>query len=137
MNFVLDASLALAFVLESEATEATDALFDSFRTGTIAAAPALWKWELANALVQAVRRRRITEADLKDHLQSFATAPVEIDATATETAWNETIRLAQKHNLTCYDAAYLELAIRRSLALGSLDGPLRTAAAEEKVKTVP
>jgi predicted nucleic acid-binding protein len=42
--------------------------------------------------------------------------------------------LAVTHQLSVYDAAYLELAVRRRLMLGCKDGPLRAAAAQAGVR---
>lgn len=115
MNFVLDSSLAGAFVLEDEATPATDAVLDSLGEGAKACAPALWRWEVANLLLMAERRKRLTSADRHRHLTQLKTLPAAVDE-----AWNATPLLAQKHKLSSYDAAYLELAIRRGLPLGTL-----------------
>lgn len=52
-------------------------------------------------------------------------------------AWNASLLLARKHGITVYDAAYLELAIRRGLPLGSRDSELRKAAIAEGVKLLP
>ena len=61
MNFVLDSSLAMAFVFQDEATSETDEILDSFGQGAKAFTVPLWRWEVANALVMAERRRRILE----------------------------------------------------------------------------
>ena len=137
MNFVLDSSLALAFVLKDEATAQTDKVLDSFGQGAKACAPPLWRWEVANVLLMSERRKRITQAEAHRHLTLLKSLPIEIDDAALDQAWSATLLLAQKHKLTSYDAAYLELAIRRGVALGSLDGELRAAAKAEKVPLLP
>lgn len=137
MTFVLDTSLALAFVLKDEATAETDRILDSFGQGAKAAAPALWRWEVGNVLLIAERRKRIIQSDVQRHLALLKKLPIEIDNTACDEAWNNTLQLAAKHKLTCYDAAYLELAMRRGLPLGSLDEELRAAAAVEKIALLP
>lgn len=137
MNFVLDSSLTGAFVLKDEATPATDAVLDSLGEGTKACAPALWRWEVANLLLMAERRKRLTSADRHRHLTQLKTLPVEMDEAAVEEAWNATPLLAQKHKLSSYDAAYLELAIRRGLPLGTLDKELRKAAQQEGIPLLP
>lgn len=137
MTFVLDSSLALAFVLEDEATPETDKVLDSLGHGAVADVPALWQWEVANGLLMAKRRNRITSADVHRHLTRLRKLPIEVDAQALEEAWSSTQALAEKHKLTIYDAAYLETAIRRGVPLGSLDTGLRAAAKAEKVPVLP
>jgi len=135
--FVLDSSLALTFVLEDEATPESDAMLDSLGHGAVALVPALWRWEVANALLMAERRNRLTSADVHRHLSHLRALPIEVDAPAFEEAWSGAQSLARKHKLTIYDAAYLEAAIRRGVALGSLDNELRAAAKAESVPILP
>ena len=137
MNFVLDSSLTMAFVLQDEASPATDTILDSFGQGAKAFSPALWRWEVGNVLLMAERRKRITQAESHRHLTSLQSLPVELDDNAWREAWNTTLLLARSHQLTLYDAAYLELAIRRGVPLGSLDTDLRKAAKAEGVKLLP
>ena len=89
------------------------------------------------ALVMAERRRRITAAESNRHLRSLPSLPVELDENAWQEAWQGTVLLARKHQLTIYDAAYLELGVRRGISLGSLDTDLRKAAKVEGVKLLP
>lgn len=137
MNFVLDCSLTAAFLLEDEATTETDEILDSFGRGAIAFVPALWRWEVANLLLMAERRKRIGSADVIRHLAQLKKMPIEVDDEALDQVWNTTSVLAQKHRLTAYDAAYLEVATRRTLGLGTLDTDLRKAAKAEKVPLLP
>lgn len=137
MNFVLDSSLALAFVFQDEATEATDEVLDSLGEGAVAFVPALWFWEVANVMLTAERRKRILPAAAHRHLAQLKSLPIEVDETAIDQAWTLTQSLAQKHGLSSYDATYLEMAIRRTLSLGSLDSRLRGAAKAENVALLP
>ncbi len=137
MNFILDSSFALAWVLKDEATPATDRVLDSLGQGARAFVPALWRWEMGNALLNVERQKRATKAEVSRHLSLFEALPIEVDETALNQAWSATYLLAQKHRLTSYDAAYLELAMRRGLPLASLDGHLQTAAGLEKVELLP
>ena len=137
MNFVLDASLTMAFVLADEATVETDDILDRLGEEGQAFTPALWRWEVGNVLLMAERRKRITGADSNRHLSTLEILPVEIDENAPREAWSAALLLARKHQLTLYDAAYLELAIRRGVALGSLDNDLRKAGKSEGVKLLP
>jgi len=127
----------MAFVLSDEATEATDKILDSFGQGAKAFSPSLWRWEVANVLLMAERRKRLTVADANRHLLLLQGLPVEIDDGASREAWSGSLALSRKHQITVYDAAYLELALRRNLPLGTLDGDLRKAAKAEGVKLLP
>jgi predicted nucleic acid-binding protein len=60
--------------------------------------------------------------------------PIQVDSETDKQAWGATLRLAERHQLTLYDAAYLELALRRSLPLAALDEDLRRAARAEKMR---
>lgn len=87
--------------------------------------PALWWFEVRNALVVNERRWRLTEADTADFLRGLARLPIGIDRSPDE---DGVLTLARRHRLTVYDAAYLEVARRESLPLACLDGALRNAA---------
>lgn len=137
MNFVLDSSLALAFVFEDEASPDTDRILDRLGQGSIALVPALWRWDVANALAFAERRGRITPAQVQRHLTHLQCLPTEVDERSTEEAWKATCGLARKHGLTVYDAAYLEMAVRHGVPLASLDAELRAAGKAEGVPLLP
>jgi predicted nucleic acid-binding protein len=137
MNFAVDSSFALAWVFKDETTPETDKVLDSLGQGAKALVPALWRWEIANALLTAEKRKRATMAELNGHLLLLRSLPIEVDETAHDQAWNVTHSLAQKHKLTSYDAAYLELAIRRGLPLATLDSDLVAAAKVENVHLLP
>ena len=124
---VLDSSVALAWVLPGEGTDATEALLDEIAASG-AAAPGLWPLETANVLLQAERARRITRAERQRSLAALAALPIRIDADTATQAFGSTTALAEAHGLTLYDASYLELALRLALPLASLDGKLRQAA---------
>ncbi len=133
MNLVLDSSVALAWVYADETTDAVLGLFDEIRIHG-AWVPGLWRWEIANVLQLNVRRGR-HDADFRDSaLSSLALLPVKVDAEADRQAWSAALHLAERHRLTVYDAAYLEIALRRKIPLATLDGQLRAAASDEKVQ---
>ncbi len=125
---VLDSSVALAWVLPGEGSDATEALLDEIAT-VGAAAPGLWPLETANVLLQAEKARRITQEERRRSLATLAALPIHIDPATAAQAFGRTLSLAEKQGLTLYDASYLELALRLSLPLASLDKKLRHAAA--------
>ena len=85
----------------------------------------------------AERRKRITASDVHQHSRLLKLLPIEIDHAALDESWSATMLLARNYELTSYDAAYLEISVRRGVALGSLDKELRTAANAEKVPLLP
>jgi predicted nucleic acid-binding protein len=126
VSLVLDASLTMAWYFDDESTAATDALLDRVSDAG-AVAPTVWRLEVANAFQTAIRRKRIDAAYRDGALTELALLPITIDADTDTFAWTTTLRLAERFTLTVYDAAYLELAQRRSLPLATLDEPLRAA----------
>lgn len=132
MSLVLDSSVALAWVYIEERSAAIAAVFDQI-TEAGAWVPSLWRLEVANVLEMGVRRGRNDAAFRDATLADFELLPIQSDSETLKHAWRSTLRLAERHRLTVYDAAYLELAMRRGLSLASLDRDLRTAAAAENV----
>ena len=124
---VLDASLTLSWYFEDERTPATDKLLDQVAEQG-AHVPALWRLEVANGFQMSIRRKRFDAAFRDNALMHLARMPIMVDPDTNSYAWSTTLHLADRFQLTLYDAAYLELAQRRHLPLASLDQPLRTAA---------
>ena len=108
----------------SEATPATDALLDVLSVGGTAWVPALWHLELGNVLVGARRKGRIDQAGIEQFLSALDVYDIQVDGETISVAWTKTLALAESSVLTIYDAAYLELALRKGLPLASLDGAL-------------
>jgi len=127
MTFVVDSSIALTWCFEDEATQAADALLDRL-TNDGAHAPSLWPLEVLNVLVTAQRRGRMTSEARQDRLALLHALPITLDTETAEQAWTITNLLVERHGLTLYDAAYLELAQRLGLPLATLNTDLRTAA---------
>jgi predicted nucleic acid-binding protein len=135
MSLVLDSSVTLAWVYGDETTAAVKHVFDLVG-GSGAWVPGLWRLEVANILEMSVRRGR-HDADFRDStLADLALLPIHVDPETDGQAWGATARLAAHHRLTLYDAAYLELALRRALPLATLDQELRAAARAEKVEVL-
>jgi predicted nucleic acid-binding protein len=127
VSLVLDSSATLAWIYSDEITEPTRRLFEAVADEG-AFVPALWRLEVANSLTTAVRRGRI-DADLRRaSLTDLALLDITTDHYTDFHAWGETLNLADRFKLTVYDAAYLELAVRRGLPLATLDDELRAAA---------
>jgi predicted nucleic acid-binding protein len=119
-------------VYSDETTEPVRRVFELLRPSG-AWVPGLWRLEVANVLEMGVRRKRHDAAFRDATLADLAQLPIQVDAETDQHAWGATLHLAERHQLTLYDAAYLELALRRDLPLATLDEDLRRAASAEKV----
>lgn len=135
MTFVIDASITLAWCFDDEASPAADAVLERLERET-ALAPAHWPLEVANALRTAERRGRLGEADLSRLRVLLGALPVEIAPLELPTALWGVLDAARAHNLTAYDAAYLDLARTRGLSLATADSRLRGACTDAGVEVV-
>ncbi|MEO1018440.1 MAG: type II toxin-antitoxin system VapC family toxin [Pseudomonadota bacterium] len=135
MSFVLDCSVAITWCFADEATPQGDALLERLKQGG-AIVPTLWHLEIGNVLVRAERRGRVTAAILQAQLALLRKLPITIDDQTTARALTETLTLARNHQLTTYDAAYLELAMRQSKPLATNDRQLQQAAAHVGVQVL-
>lgn len=125
--FVIDASVALAWCFDDEASAITEALLDrTAEEGAIV--PSLWHIEIGNVLVYAERRGRTIRGGIVARLDMLTRLPIVTDAETSGRAWRETLTLARAEGLTLYDATYLELAVRLGLPLATKDDALLGAA---------
>jgi len=133
-DFVADASATLPWCFADEATPATEALLERLRAGEAGIVPAHWPTEVMNALVMAVRRKRIDIERVMRFTRALPALRIQIERPQDPGQWGAVLRIAPQHQLTIYDAAYLELALRKGLPLATLDGDLRKAAAAIDVR---
>ncbi len=127
-RLVLDASVAVAWCFEDEISPLAERTLDLLAAGTGALTPAIWPLEVANALLMAERRKRITMAKVTALLQRILKLPIAVEPISPDHAFEHILPVARQHKLTEYDAAYLELALREALPLVTLDDKLRRAA---------
>jgi len=127
-RIVLDASVAVAWCFEDENSRFTEGVLDLLSAGTEVLTPAIWPFEVANALLIAERRKRITVAQVTALLRRIAALPIAVEPIEAGYAFEQILAVARQQNLTEYDAAYLELALRAGLALATLDDKLKQAA---------
>lgn len=132
-TFVADASVTLPWCFEDEATAWTDGLLDRLRNGDQIAVPAHWPTEISNGLLMALRRRRIQPGRSELFWDELAILPIQVEPPLSPDQAKEVLGLSQKHGLTVYDAAYLELAKRKGITLATADADLMTAASLEGV----
>jgi predicted nucleic acid-binding protein len=134
MDWVVDSSIALAWALPDETSKEADRFLGRISVRSILWVPALWWYEMANALLMAQRRKRLGEAEKIRLMELYRRLPIRTDvALDSDIVWR-LHTLATEHNLSAYDAAYLELAQRRGLGLATVDRRLRVAAKKAGMK---
>jgi predicted nucleic acid-binding protein len=131
--FVLDCSVTMAWCFESEGDAYARAVLASMPQGP-AVVPPLWSLEVANVLLVAERRRRITRADATRFLELLGELPVVVAAPEGVSAMAALVSLGRELGLSAYDAAYLNLARRERMPLATRDRALRTAAVRGGVR---
>ena len=125
--FILDCSMTTAWCFSDELTVPASKVQDRLEK-EMALVPDLWFLEVTNVLATAERRKRITPAKSTEFLTLLMAMDIEVDDKAAGRAFEHLLPLCRSHGLTSYDAAYLELALRRRLPLASLDDDLRAGA---------
>jgi predicted nucleic acid-binding protein len=126
-EFVLDGSVTMAWYFADESNPYADSVLSDLESAR-ALVPSLWTLEVANTVLVGERRKRSTEAQAAAWLGILETLSIEVDGETTSHAWSSTLALARSQNLSAYDAAYLELAMRRGLPLATLDAKQKNAA---------
>lgn len=126
MRFVVDSSVTLAWCLKDERNAYARKVEDAVIEGS-AFAPALWPYEVANALAMAERRGRLAVAEREEILEAIAALGISVEA-GPQAVPNELISLAQRWKLTAYDAAYLHLAQSQNVPIATIDAKLVRAA---------
>ena len=120
---IVDASVVLSWSFDDEESATADAAMEMVsRDGGVI--PQHWHYEVGNGLATAVRRRRLAAEDAFQRLRSLNRFHWTTD---TSSDLEMVLQLAIEHELTLYDALYLELAVRRQLHLVTLDGDLARA----------
>jgi predicted nucleic acid-binding protein len=131
--FVVDCSIAMAWLFHDEATPKTASLLNRLATET-ALVPAWWFIEITNVLAMAERKGRIKPTESDAFIADLSKLGIERDDEAPDRAFTHLLALCRRHRLTSYDAIYLDLAVRRNLPLATLDDALRKAAHKVSVR---
>lgn len=126
-SLVLDASTALAWCFPDEASQYADDVLVALEGLTILV-PAVWKLELANAILSGERKKRLKQPEIRFFVTLLEGLPVAEDQQPPVGSMGATLPLAREHALSAYDASCLELAIRHAAPLATLDAKLRRAA---------
>jgi len=126
MAFVLDNSVVTGWYLPDQATAYSESIASRLE-GDKALVPALWQLELANVLKTACTRGKLNLHTARQILDALGQLPIEIDASPAP-GQRQIFELAMRHQLSSYDAAYLELAMRHGLPIATQDLQLKNAA---------
>jgi predicted nucleic acid-binding protein len=134
MEWVVDSSIALAWALPDETSKEADRFLSRISMRSVLWVPALWWYEMANALLMAQRRKKLGEAEKIRLMELYGRLPIHTDVALDSDIMWHLHTLATEYNLSAYDAAYLELAQRRGLRLATVDRYLRIAAQKAGMK---
>ena len=135
-RYVVDASCIGPLVVPDEAENLLPVVRRTLEQGECSV-PAHWSFEVGNLALMAIRRGRASAETVIANLRDLALLPIAVDEISSELAWSRSFALAREHELTVYDAAYLELAQRLSLTLLSMDRHLLAAAARAGISANP
>ncbi len=135
-GFILDCSVTMAWCFANESTRETDRILELVQQQN-AWVPAIWSLEVANLLAVGERARRIGESEILYFLQQLSVLPIYVEHHTHAHCFSSILALSRSHGLSSYDAAYLDLAIRKGLPIATLDKKLQAAANQAKVKILP
>jgi predicted nucleic acid-binding protein len=127
-SLVLDASVALCWLFDDQATAYTESVLDRLVGGDTVVAPALWPFEIANVVTLAERRGIVNAAQAAVFFQTLGQLSIAVDRAGIEHIFSAVLETARRYRLSAYDAGYLELALREALPLATVDAALRNAA---------
>ncbi|MFB2876626.1 type II toxin-antitoxin system VapC family toxin [Floridanema aerugineum] len=135
MRFVLDCSIAISWCLVDENDNYANAIL-AMMPDSEAYVPGIWSLEIANTLLVAERRNRITTEQSELAIALLQSLLIHIDESTNNYALSSTLLLGRQEGLAAYDAAYLELALRLQLPIATLDIRLAQAATRCGVELV-
>ncbi len=135
MQFVLDCSVAISWCLVDENNDYANAILAMMPDGE-AYVPAIWSLEVANTLLVAERRNRMTQEQSQLAIALLQSLLINVDEATDSKAFSSIFPLGRKEGLAAYDSAYLELAIRLKLPMATLDRRLAEAATRCGVELV-
>ncbi len=126
-SFVVDTSVVMSWCFKDQANPYADSVLKRL-TDAVAYVPSIWPLEVVNVLLAAERKKYIGEADSVRFVSLLSQLPITIECESSGRAMKDLLGLARVHNLSSYDASYLDLAMRKGLPLATLDEKLRRAA---------
>jgi predicted nucleic acid-binding protein len=134
--FVVDNSVVMSWCFEDEADRYADSVLDRLSRAT-ALVPSIWPLEVVNILLVAERRKRLNASDSVRFISLLLQLPIVVEHGRAEQAMKDLLALGRAHNLSSYDASYLDLAMRKGVPIATLDMKLMEAAKAVDVKILP
>jgi len=131
-DFVIDNSVVMAWCFQDEASQYADAILGSLEV-LKAIVPSIWPLEVENVLLVAERRKRLSEADSTRFIALLTELPIMIEQESPERMMREILALARDHQISSYDASYLDLAMRKGVPIATLDDGLIKASEQSQV----
>jgi predicted nucleic acid-binding protein len=135
-RFVADSSMAIAWVVPSQSSPASQRLHEEIESGSRFLVPQLWFFEVANTLLTLARRRKITVREHSTARHYLNQLGAMVDEEGCPLALGPIVDIADRYSLSVYDATYLELSLRRHLPLASRDAALNRAAKAAGIVTL-
>lgn len=126
-SFVVDNSIVMSWCFQDETNQYADVVLESLSRAT-AVVPSIWPLEVVNVLLVAERKKRLSEADSVRFITLLSQLPIVVELEPPERVMTDLLVLARTNNLSSYDAAYLNLAMRKGLPIATLDARLTEAA---------
>jgi predicted nucleic acid-binding protein len=136
MAYLIDSSFVAAHSLPDEQNDHVDSFFDNLTDRDVLLVPQLFWYEISNIFRNSVVRKRIEAKDVPPMFESFGGLNVNTDVISGSDYSESLFKLARKYSLTCYDATYLELAIRTQAVVGTLDDNLKDACIKAGLQTL-
>lgn len=135
-RFVLDASIVLTWCFPDEDAATAQRVANLFSQGNTAVVPSFWPHEVLNALLVGEKRKRISKELVRSFLNDLAALPIALEQSSQRLVFDRIQRLSREHNLTAYDAAYLDLALNTELPIATLDEELIKACNKSRVPLI-
>jgi len=138
MNFVLDASVAMSWLLGDGVATARGyamGVLEAMKSeDNRAIVPVVWNLEVANVIAKAEQNGLLVEAQSEAFLEMLSGLDIDVDSDTVATALSDTLQIARRYRLSAYDASYMELSLRSGISLATLDQDLHKAARRAGIK---
>ena len=134
--YVLDCSVTMSWLFHDEQTAKVLKLRELMKTKSVLV-PGIWSLEVANVLWAAEKKMRITAFQSSQYQQLLNELPIETDENTAEYALQRILELAREYDITVYDASYLELSLRFTCPLATMDKALQAVAVKAGIPLLP
>ncbi len=134
MIFVLDCSVTMPWILKNDSSGYSVKILKSLEKKQ-AIVPKLWAYEVCNVIAVAERRKKIKSYEALNFFKILYELPIQFDDEETDIFY-QIHPLTREFQLSSYDAAYLELAIRKKLPIATLDRAIQKASKKLGIKLV-